>query len=304
MKIKKPSKSELDNAYNSFPSLLDLIEKYAGKKLEGIEINDIEHYHRIRNTLYHQGTGLSVSKEYVELYNSIAKILLNNLFGIDIKSCHTDKSIYSEILLGWSQIAQLLSNMATQRGIEGKKRLNWDSIQEQIISEEIMNSIRTVREERNRIAHNNSLDTIPDKSILLEIEKIKHELTTSFNSYSKKYKTDYYYYPSISKIEGELTLQSFFVPPSYGEDPVNDEREDVYILRLNYHINVISEKEEREEGDLDSTKLNIKEVQICTLEPIRHLVNKKIKVSGIFFGANTGHHWTPVILDVKDINKN
>ena len=36
---------------------------------------DIEHYHRIRNTLYHNGTGLSVDEQYLLAYRQIAAII-------------------------------------------------------------------------------------------------------------------------------------------------------------------------------------------------------------------------------------
>ena len=39
----------------------------------GIDEADVEHYHRIRNTLYHNGTGLSVDDEYliIECYRKL-----------------------------------------------------------------------------------------------------------------------------------------------------------------------------------------------------------------------------------------
>ena len=61
----KVKKQELDEAGNSFPRLLSLLFKYVPEKLIGIDEADIEHYHRIRNKLYHDGTGLSVDDEYL-----------------------------------------------------------------------------------------------------------------------------------------------------------------------------------------------------------------------------------------------
>jgi hypothetical protein len=53
-----PSRSRLEQASNSFPSLLDLLETHAGNLLEGVGLGDIEWYHRLRNQLYHDGNGL------------------------------------------------------------------------------------------------------------------------------------------------------------------------------------------------------------------------------------------------------
>ena len=74
----KVKKQELDEAGNSFPQLLSLLFKYTPEKLVGIDAVDIEHYHRIRNKLYHDGTGLSVDDEYLIAYRGIAGVLLKN----------------------------------------------------------------------------------------------------------------------------------------------------------------------------------------------------------------------------------
>lgn len=46
---------------------------------------DIEHYHRIRNTLYHDGTGLTVSDEYLERYFAMGVRLLKTLMRVDFR---------------------------------------------------------------------------------------------------------------------------------------------------------------------------------------------------------------------------
>lgn len=76
-----PTRQELENVKSSFPGLLDLFERYAQQHLDGIELGDIEWYHRIRNQLYHEGNGITVDKQQVDAYYQIAKILIENLFG-------------------------------------------------------------------------------------------------------------------------------------------------------------------------------------------------------------------------------
>src|SRR5690348_9927841 len=58
----KVSRAELESASPSFPKLVDLLFSNAGARLSGLDSSDIEHYHRIRNRLYHEGTGLSVDE--------------------------------------------------------------------------------------------------------------------------------------------------------------------------------------------------------------------------------------------------
>ncbi len=61
--LKVPRK-DVDAVENSFPGLIGLLWQHAGSRLTGIDDADIEHYHRIRNKLYHDGTGLSVDEHY------------------------------------------------------------------------------------------------------------------------------------------------------------------------------------------------------------------------------------------------
>lgn len=78
------SRREITEASESFPKLLDALETHAESKLDGINLGEIEWYHRLRNELYHQGNGLTVERDKVEVYSELAKLLYKNLFGIDL----------------------------------------------------------------------------------------------------------------------------------------------------------------------------------------------------------------------------
>jgi len=84
-KGKGPSRKELDEASNSFPNLLDLVEKHADEKLTGVSLDEIEWYHRIRNQLYHSGNGITVEVAKVQTYLTLAKTLFQNLFETEIQ---------------------------------------------------------------------------------------------------------------------------------------------------------------------------------------------------------------------------
>jgi len=55
-------RKEYNDIAESFPALLDGLEKHAPDKLDGIDLGTIEWYHRLRNELYHQGNGLTVER--------------------------------------------------------------------------------------------------------------------------------------------------------------------------------------------------------------------------------------------------
>lgn len=100
---KGPTRKELGEVENSFPALLDILEKYDSDKIIGIELDDIEWYHRIRNQLYHSGNGITVESTKVETYFEIASHVFENLFGFPLKldlSNHK-QSLFGEFLTIW-----------------------------------------------------------------------------------------------------------------------------------------------------------------------------------------------------------
>jgi hypothetical protein len=76
---------DLQEIAESFPRMLAALERYAADKLAGIDLAEMEWYHRLRNELYHQGNGLTVERNKVEVYAELARILFRNLFGYDLE---------------------------------------------------------------------------------------------------------------------------------------------------------------------------------------------------------------------------
>lgn len=107
---KGPGRKELDTASESFPALLELLNQYAAQKLTGLDLSDIEWYHRLRNQLYHSGNGITVELSRVEAYYQIAALLFQNLFGvpprIDDASAVNTKT--GEFLRLWNQFDHAL----------------------------------------------------------------------------------------------------------------------------------------------------------------------------------------------------
>lgn len=103
-----PPLKRLQETGSSFPALLDLLEEFAKGKLDGIDLGDIEVYHRLRNKLYHEGHGITVEPKYVDSYLQIAKVLLDNLLGLELEK---DKSNPPSSSLGalvskWASLVQ------------------------------------------------------------------------------------------------------------------------------------------------------------------------------------------------------
>jgi hypothetical protein len=113
-----PGRKELDDASESFPSLLDLLQKYASDRLVGVSLDDIEWYHRIRNQLYHSGNGITVEKSKVETYLELASSLFESLFDCSPSLSHAGavRTKTGEFLDLWVQFERLL-----RKGLPEKK---------------------------------------------------------------------------------------------------------------------------------------------------------------------------------------
>lgn len=116
--IKGLSRKEYDEVIQSFPNLLDGLEKHAPDRISGFELADIEWYHRLRNQLYHEGNGVTVEKQKVAGYAAIAKIMCANLFGIEVDNwpspAHPD-TLTGEFLLKWSRLEKKMFDLVGKR---------------------------------------------------------------------------------------------------------------------------------------------------------------------------------------------
>jgi hypothetical protein len=155
--VKVPRK-DLDGVENSFPGLLALLWQHAGNRLTGIDGADIEHYHRIRNTLYHQGTGLSVDEQYLLAYRQIAVLLLKNLFGIALGEPKPAPTLERLILL-WNQIEEALKSKLKKAGIDSGHTYYWEeAMRTGIIDAAGIQRLTELRMIRNRQVHSSTLD--------------------------------------------------------------------------------------------------------------------------------------------------
>lgn len=107
------SRRERDEICSGFPQLLDGIEKHAAEKIIGIDLGEIEWFHRLRNELYHQGNGLTVERRKVEVYAEMAKVLFVNLFGVHMQLEETSEQLaLGEFMASWVRIEKDLATIS------------------------------------------------------------------------------------------------------------------------------------------------------------------------------------------------
>jgi hypothetical protein len=153
------SRREFSVVSESFPSLLDALEKHATDKLDGVELGEIEWYHRLRNQLYHQGNGLTVERDKVEIYAQLAITLFRNLFGYELVHRATTRTgNLGEFMSAWTSIERGLRDLA-RKGSPANKRptglsdvLRFIRMAGLMLPKEI-SELEDLRQARNEVVH-------------------------------------------------------------------------------------------------------------------------------------------------------
>jgi len=157
------SRKEFQEASESFPALLDALEKHGADKLDGVDLGAIEWYHRLRNELYHQGNGLTVERDKVEIYAEIANILFKNLFGYTlVNNAARNTEILGEFLVEWARLERALQARIEREirksGLVPGKRvglLEWLRIAQEtkLLDGHEIDELSQLRQIRNLAAH-------------------------------------------------------------------------------------------------------------------------------------------------------
>jgi hypothetical protein len=107
------TRKEYNDIAESFPALLDGLDKHAPDKMDGIDLGTIEWYHRLRNELYHQGNGLTVERDKVEIYAELANLMFKNLFGEELVPHATPATeLLGEFMATWVSIERVIYRIA------------------------------------------------------------------------------------------------------------------------------------------------------------------------------------------------
>jgi hypothetical protein len=105
---------------------------------------------------------------------------------------------------------------------------------------------------------------------------------------------------NINTNHGILSSKVYWGPPGYGEDTTADERENVYLLLLDKGINIKAPKKDLSDG-YNAAINNVMQLQLVNQQSLDAYLHKHVTITGTLFGAQTGHHHTDVLLDVKSI---
>ena len=154
-------RKEYNEIAESFPALLDGLEKHAPEKLDGIDLGTIEWYHRLRNELYHQGNGLTVERDKVEIYAELANLMFKNLFGEGlVPHASPATELLGEFMAMWVSIERVMYRLAelTYNDLREGQRINRDPMpsflaRDKTIDKPLASEIDRLRQIRNEIVH-------------------------------------------------------------------------------------------------------------------------------------------------------
>lgn len=177
-RIEGITRKKYEEITSTFPNLLDGLEEFDSSRLNGIDLGDIEWFHRLRNQLYHDGNGITVEKEKVEAYAEIAKILFNNLFGVEIEESGDETihhSLVGEFIKEWVNLEKQTLNT------DGRLKSPMIRLREMLSNGELSNKqaekFNEIRKFRNDLVHGMSSPSQEElKTNLKELKEINKAL--------------------------------------------------------------------------------------------------------------------------------
>jgi hypothetical protein len=141
----------------NFPALLDALEEVAPERLHGVDLASIEWYHRVRNQLYHQGYGLAVEREKVEIYAQLANALLRNLFGEAPLAVQAATELLGRFIELWARLEGALQHIASDHALATRPFTVVNATRllrgGHIVPDVELNDIERLRRLRNEIVH-------------------------------------------------------------------------------------------------------------------------------------------------------
>jgi hypothetical protein len=186
----KISRKEYQEFAESFPSLLDALERFASDKINGIDLGEVEWYHRLRNQLYHQGNGLTVERDKVEVYAELANLLFENLFGFRLVEPEDDATkLLGDFMSAWVDFERIITKAAApyHKSASGRPMMPMEASRilhtEKLISDKDLVEINKLRDIRNRVVHG-AIDhkTAINKNVVKDLREIVSFLEKRFDS--------------------------------------------------------------------------------------------------------------------------
>lgn len=169
---------------------MDLLEQHAVDKVSAIALGDVEWYHRLRNTLYHDGNGVTVDAEKVDAYFQVAQLLFESLFGIPAftRGEPAPTSMLGEFVVKWGQLERHLRTLGDKHLPKGTASPRTaTSIYDGLIAKGVLPAAQRASLEALRMARNaavHGMDVPPQE----EMDRLMRELDEHLTRVAKRAK--------------------------------------------------------------------------------------------------------------------
>ena len=175
------SRKQRDDICTSFINLLDGIETHASEKIVGVNLGEIEWFHRLRNQLYHQGNGLTVERKKVELYAKIASMLLTSLFGVSLKFPESGSMhLIGDFINAYASIEQSLRDAPSYYPALPSGRMVNETIRSSILGPASHDKLDEITRVRNIVVHSPEGAGLITPSLLASTVEIAAKLRSAF----------------------------------------------------------------------------------------------------------------------------
>lgn len=107
-----------------------------------------------------------------------------------------------------------------------------------------------------------------------------------------------------TELSGTLFSRNYYGPPGYGENPKQDARESAWLLLLDAPICVVASDHPEKDNNAGERDQIVVQLAAVHVEPerIQKVEGRRVTVTGQLYHALTGHHRTPVLLDVYSVS--
>lgn len=153
------------------------MEEHADQKLTGIDLGQVEWYHRLRNELYHQGNGLTVERVKVDVYAELAKLLFKNLFGTDVVVDEEDQQMemLGAFMAAWQRVERAtlaLVPVSMEHGMARPVTLGIRSLEEAGGPPALSTEYEELRRLRAQVAHGEVDRNLVTRELVTRVERL------------------------------------------------------------------------------------------------------------------------------------
>jgi hypothetical protein len=92
------SRKDREGAIESFPDMVKALEEHASDRLGGVDLGELEWFHGLRNTLYHNGNGITIGRATVHSYAEVTRLLFANLLDVSEEDLPTSRGRQHDLL--------------------------------------------------------------------------------------------------------------------------------------------------------------------------------------------------------------